>query len=331
MLTDFNTNLKYTALQNLAKIQAPVTVSNSSLSEFGVCGFETGYALENPKALVMWEAQFGDFANGAQVVFDQFVVPGESKWMNQCGLVISLPHGYDGQGPEHSSSRLERFLQLSDDSAEVPADFRSEGEDHLIEKRVRRSSLQVCYPSTPANYFHMLRRQIHRDFRKPLFFAFSKSGVRAPNVSALSELALGTKFAPVIVVGDLQHPKLTKIVFCSGQIERKVSQYITEHPNGPAIVLVKLEQIAPFPWEQVAAAIDGATKDSKPEVCWLQEEPQNMGMWAYVRPRLRSLLGTLRPTCMVRYIGRVTAASPASGFEYEHADEEKAIMKSIFK
>lgn len=344
VMTDQTNNVKHQTLSHLAKVQAPVIISNSSLSEFGVCGFEAGYSMENPKSLVMWEAQFGDFCNGAQVIFDQFLASAESKWIRQCGLVISLPHGYSGAGPEHSSARIERFLQLSDDADHVPADLFKNDAAVMLEARIAEGNWQVCYPSTPANYYHMLRRQTHRGFRKPLIFFFSKARLRAPNVSSLSEMAVGTRFQPVIDTARSESATtVRKVVFCSGQIESIVADArakvqaasgdATKHDD---VVLVKLEQIAPFPWEQVAEVMDRYETRGPggvaPVFTWLQEEPKNMGCWDFVRPRLQRLLvhkGLLKQGERLPYIGRVAAASPATGYTSVHKDEEKTIVDQV--
>lgn len=338
--TDYETGKKYCSLTKLANVQAPVVISNSCLSEFGVCGFELGYALENPKSLVMWEAQFGDFSNGAQVIFDQFLASGEAKWTRQCGLSISLPHGYSGAGPEHSSARVERFLQLSDDLDTVPNQFSSNSAETMLEARTSVGNWQICYPSTPANYYHMLRRQTHREFRKPLVFLFSKARLRAPNVSSLAEMATGTAFQPVIDTGNA-NARARKVVFCSGQIESICADFRAKRQTADIdptvlndVVLVKLEQIAPFPWEHVAQVIiKYSTQDPATTFVWLQEEPKNMGMWDFVRPRFQNLLrhlGVFSPSQRLQFIGRPSAASPATGYGSVHKAEEEAIVKEVF-
>lgn len=339
--TDFTTNAKYMALSQLANVQAPVVVSNSSLSEFGVCGFEAGYAMENPKSLVMWEAQFGDFCNGAQVIFDQFLASGEAKWIRQCGLVISLPHGYSGAGPEHSSARIERFLQLSDDADHVPESFSLVNASLSLEARISKGNWQVCYPTTPANYYHMLRRQTHREFRKPLIFFFSKARLRAPNVSKLADMSTGTSFQPVIDTGASDLRAVRKVVFCSGQIESIAQEYRakmqasdTDPTIHNGVVLVTLEQIAPFPWEHIGAVVKKYTAmNPRVKFAWLQEEPKNMGPWAFVRPRLQKLLQSLEALPegeRLVYIGRESAASPATGYSSIHKAEEQSIVESVF-
>jgi 2-oxoglutarate dehydrogenase E1 component len=340
VVTNYKTGEKYCSLNKLAKVQAPVSIANSSLSEFGVCGFELGYAMENPKSLVIWEAQFGDFSNGAQTIFDQFLASGEAKWDRQCGLCISLPHGYSGAGPEHSSARIERFLQLSDDAAELPDNLGRGGKNRetRLEERIRRGNWQVCYPSTPANYYHMLRRQIHRSFRKPLIFFFSKARLRAPNVSSLAEMATGTIFLPIIDCGVLntsgRNIPPRKVILCTGQIGQAVVDAHAKLSGGSEndhnVAIVRLEQIAPFPWEHL---MDTANKyiEMNPDVEfeWLQEEPKNMGCWHFVRPRLRALLETKGKK--ISCIGRDTAASPSTGYTSVHNAEEQQLIDAVFR
>ena len=354
--TDVETGDKFFPLKTISEKQGTVRVANSSLSEFGVCGFETGYAVSNKDAFVMWEAQFGDFANGAQVIFDQFLSSGEAKWNKQSGLTISLPHGYDGQGPEHSSSRVERFLQMTDDSHQLPADFNIDAEGQalldLCENRIAATNWQVCYPSTPANYFHMLRRQLARDFRKPLIFLFAKSGVRDPNLSTMAEMGPNTAFNHTYVshasgpADKMVDAEIERVYFCSGQVERKLKAVLAARNKdikddsqklGRNVAFVRLEQIAPFPFEQVAQAMrrfDKAT-DGKVEFSWLQEEAKNMGAWSYIRPRFREILtkvfGKTEGAARINYVGRIAAASPAVGQESMHNKEEKAIFDTVFR
>ncbi|KAG8344944.1 Dehydrogenase E1 component Transketolase pyrimidine binding domain [Trypanosoma vivax] len=335
VITDMETNVRYMPLGSLSDSQALVTVCNSSLSEFGVAGFELGYNVENPANLCMWEAQFGDFANGAQVIFDQFLCCGEEKWGIQSSLVLSLPHGYSGAGPEHSSARIERFLQLSNDTDVVPRNFRSGTTECMLELRIRNFNWQVCYPSTPANYFHMLRRQVLRKDFKPLVFFFSKARLRAPNVSSLAEMEEGTSFLPVIDTAVRNDVVARKVLFCTGQIESIVDERRRKLQSNDSnlhndVVLVKLEQLSPFPWEQVAEVLEKYHgRNANVQFAWLQEEPKNMGAWSYVRPRFQRLLHHLgmRPTGdTMSYIGRPTAASPSTGYMSVHLEEEDSII-----
>ncbi|KPA80900.1 putative mitochondrial 2-oxoglutarate dehydrogenase E1 component [Leptomonas pyrrhocoris] len=333
-VTDSKTNLKYYPVKTVSPTQALITISNSSLSELGVCGFEMGYNMENTKCLTMWEAQFGDFANGAQVIFDQFLGCCEEKWNEHSSLILSLPHGYSGAGPEHSSARIERFLQLSDDADCVPADFRKFSNDQALEIRVRRHNWQLTYPSTPANYFHILRRQGLREFSKPLVNFFSKARLRAPNLSALADMAKGSFFKAVLDTAPTPDVVARKVVFCSGQIESIVNDARAamqkENPGVHGdVVLVTLEQLAPFPWEQVADVMETyAQRNPETEFVWLQEEPRNMGMWTHMRPRMNSLLRKLgMKQARIGVISRPAVASPSTGYGSVHVVEEKKLIE----
>ncbi|KAL7703452.1 2-oxoglutarate dehydrogenase E1 component [Lotmaria passim] len=332
-ITDSKTNLKYFPIKTVSPTQALVTISNSSLSELAVCGFEMGYNLENTKSITIWEAQFGDFANGAQVIFDQFLGCAEEKWNEHSSLILSLPHGYSGAGPEHSSARVERFLQLSDDADRVPADFRKFPNDQALEVRIRRHNWQVTYPSTPASYFHILRRQGLREFSKPLVNFFSKARLRAPNLSAIKDMAKGSAFKAVIDTAATTDVVARKVVFCSGQIESIVNDARAamqkEKPGvHNDVVLVTLEQLAPFPWEQVADVMETyAQRNPDTEFVWLQEEPRNMGMWAHMRPRMNSLMRKLGiKQTRIDVVSRPAVASPSTGYGSVHVEEEKKLI-----
>ncbi|OQS07064.1 2-oxoglutarate dehydrogenase E1 component [Thraustotheca clavata] len=301
--------------------QGAFVASNSSLSEFGVLGFELGYSLENPNALVMWEAQFGDFANGAQIIIDQFISAGEDKWMRQSGLVMLLPHGYEGQGAEHSSCRIERFLQQTDDDPNVvpPMD-----EDHRMQ--IQQTNWQVVNCSTPAQYFHVLRRQLHREFRKPLISVQPKSLLRLKQASSsLAEMGPGTKFHRVL--GDdaklVADNKVKRIVLCSGKIYYDLAAE-REQSNVDDVALVRVEQIAPFPFDKVA---EFAAKYPNADIKWVQEEPENMGFWTYVNPRIETALKTInKDSRRPSYIGRDASAAPATGFHAVHNLEQSRII-----
>jgi 2-oxoglutarate dehydrogenase E1 component len=244
---------------------------------------------------VIWEAQFGDFANGAQIMIDQFISSSEQKWMQMSGLVMLLPHGFEGQGPEHSSARLERFLQLC-------------AEDNI----------QVANPTTPASFFHLIRRQVHRNFRKPLIIMTPKSLLRH-KISYMSELAEGTSFEPVIDDKNIDYKLVTRLVLCSGKIyydllEAKMKNNIKD------IALVRIEQLYPFPEKELKALF--SKYSAIKEAIWCQEEPENMGAWRFVDHNLRKL--------NLKYIGRDEAASPATGFSKRHNAENEEIMASIF-
>lgn len=306
-LTDQVTEEKYLPLNNIRKNgleigQADFTVLDSPLSEAGVLGFEYGYTLAEPNALVLWEGQFGDFANGAQVIIDQFICSAESKWLRFSGLVMLLPHGFEGQGPEHSSARLERYLQLC-------------AEDNM----------QVVNATTPANYFHVLRRQLRRNFRKPLVMMTPKSLLRHKLcVSALSEFAPGTYFQTVIGDSTVAAKSVKRVVICTGKVyydllEKRTAQDLK------SVALVRLEQMYPFPAATLKAEL--AKYPNATEIVWCQEEPENMGAWTFVDRRIEDVLVALggkatRP----RYAGRKAAASPATGSLKVHNAEQAALV-----
>ena len=295
VLVHFETEERYVPLNHLSKGQAPYTVLNSMLSEVAVLGFEYGYSIMEPRGLVMWEAQFGDFANNAQSVIDLYIVSGESKWKRLSGLVMLLPHGWEGLGPEHSSARLERFLQLCADD-----------------------NIQVCYPSTPAQYFHLLRRQAHSRYRKPLVVMTPKSLLRNPlAVSGIEDLARGT-FQEVL---DDTMPRRVKspgrVMLCSGKIYYELSTR-REALKAADTVILRLEQFYPFPEQQLKSLFEKYSRAKK--WFWVQEEPENMGGYQFVRPGLEALLpGPLN--C----ISRPAASSPATGFANVYRMEQASI------
>ena len=294
---------RYTPLNNIKENQENFEVIDSPLSEASVLGFEYGYSLTEPTALVMWEAQFGDFANGAQVIVDQFISSGEAKWLRMSGLVMLLPHGYEGQGPEHSSARLERYLQLC-------------GEDNM----------QVLNCSTPANYFHALRRQLKRDFRKPLIIMTPKSLLRNKMcVSKLSDMAEQTAFRRVIKDPDinLKDKNIKKVVICSGKVFYNLYEE-REKRKLENVKILRLEQIYPFPHRTLKEEL---SKTPDAEVVWCQEEPKNMGSWFFVDRKIEEVLMSykgkfLRPT----YAGREEAASPATGSLSRHNKEQADLV-----
>jgi len=283
--------------------QAKFIARNSTLSEAAVLGFEYGLSLADPDVLVLWEAQFGDFANGAQFIFDQFISSGESKWLRMSGLVMLLPHGFEGQGPEHSSARLERYLQ-----------------------QCAEDNWQVCNITTPANYYHALRRQIHRDFRKPLVIMTPKSLLRHKRaVSKLEEFGPGTSFNRVLPdCGDLVAPaKVKRVVLCTGKVYYDLLA-AREEANIANIALVRMEQLYPFPSISLSKELE---KYPGAEIVWCQEEPKNMGAWHFLDRRIEEVLGNLnveaeRPV----YVGRPEAASPATGSLGKHNAEQKALV-----
>jgi 2-oxoglutarate dehydrogenase E1 component len=307
ILYDQTTEERYIPLAHLHAEQAPFEVVDSFLSEEGVLGFEYGYSLADPNSLVLWEAQFGDFANGAQVYFDQFISSGEAKWLRMSGLVCLLPHGYEGQGPEHSSARLERFLQLY-------------AEDNI----------QVLYPSIPASYFHALRRQMHRDFRKPLIVMTPKSLLRHRQcVSTVAEMGPGSSFHRVMYdkpPSPADH-EIKRVILCSGKVYYDLAGRRRELGLDEVVALVRLEQLAPFPERVLMEELTRYPK--RAQVIWCQEEPRNMGAWTFVAPRIESVLGNLRmEQARPVYAGRPPAASPATGLYQQHVKEQATLIEA---
>lgn len=293
---DANTNESYCNIDNIQKGQQPFRIYNSLLSEFGVLGFEYGYAMATPNALVIWEAQFGDFANGAQVMIDQFITSAESKWQRMNGLVILLPHGYEGQGPEHSNARPERFLQLA-------------AEENLI----------VTNITTPANFFHMLRRQVTWNFRKPCVNFAPKSLLRHPLVvSPLTDFTKGS-FKEIIDDEYATAKSVKRVLLCTGKVYYDL---LEEQQNSKRkdIAIVRIEQLHPFPRKQFDAIIK---KYKGAEIVWVQEEPENMGYWTYM---LRTL-----PDVKLRVISRKASASPATGYAKVHKKEQAGIVSKAFE
>jgi len=278
-------------------------VHDSPLSEYGVLGFEYGYASADPKTLVLWEAQFGDFANGAQILIDQYIASSESKWLRANGLVMLLPHGYEGQGPEHSSARLERYLQLC-----------------------AQDNMQVCNITTPSNYFHALRRQMHRPFRKPLIIMTPKSLLRHPLAKSELEDFIGESHFRRIMA-DRTPPadeKIKRLVLCSGKVGYDLMEARDSEGLEDTSVL-RIEQIYPFPGEPLALRI--SRMKNLEEVVWCQEEPKNNGAWFFVEPFIEEVLKDAK--CKVtrpRYAGRSASASPATGLAKRHAMEQAALV-----
>ncbi len=310
-LVDQENEDRYIPLNHIREGQAEFEVIDTLLSEEAVVGFEYGYSSAEPKALVLWEAQFGDFANGAQVMIDQFVASGEMKWLRMCGLVMLLPHGYEGQGPEHSSARLERYLQLC-----------------------AQDNMQVAYCTTPANYFHILRRQMHRQFRKPLILMTPKSLLRHKRaVSFLSDMGPGSSFHRVFhdqaeVVPGATSVKLVpddqikRVILCTGKVYFDLMEE-REKRGETRIVMLRLEQLYPFP---EAALADELRRFPKAEIIWCQEEPKNQGAWTFVEPRIEDLIAKLGGSGRPRYTGRPEYASTAAGLASQHAEELKTFL-----
>ncbi|AMD19684.1 HCL467Cp [Eremothecium sinecaudum] len=321
----FNT---YTPLQKLSDKQGDFTICNSSLSEYGCMGFEYGYSLTSPDHFVMWEAQFGDFANTAQVIIDQYIAGAEIKWKQRSGLVLSLPHGYDGQGPEHSSGRLERFLQLgNEDPRFFPSELKSQ-------RQHQDCNIQIAYPTTPANLFHILRRQQHRQFRKPLILFFSKQLLRHP--LARSDLSEFTDGGFQWIIEDVELGKsigtkeeITRLVLITGQVYAALHKK-RESLGDKNTAFLKIEQLHPFPFNALRDAFN--TYPNLKDIVWCQEEPLNMGAWSYVSPRLTT---TLKETDKYanfpfRYVGRNPNGAVAAGSKGLHVAEEEAFLKDVF-
>jgi 2-oxoglutarate dehydrogenase E1 component len=292
----------HTPLQHIKEGQPRFTVINSLLSEEAVLGFEFGYSTAEPECLVIWEAQFGDFANGAQVVVDQFLSSSESKWGRFCGLVMMLPHGYDGQGPEHSSARLERFLQLC-------------AEDNM----------QVCMPSTPAQMFHLLRRQMLRPYRKPLIIMSPKSLLRNRlSTSSREDIADGSFQIVIDEVDPVIPDEVTRLVMCSGKVYYDILEKRREKELRH-VAIARVEQLYPFPEKEIVTLLKRYPRAN--EICWAQEEPRNQGMWFHMLSR-RHLAGCVQKRHKLVYAGRTYSASPAAGYLNVHLEEQRALVET---
>lgn len=340
VLHDQETGERYCPLDHVIMNQPEemFTVSNSSLSEFGVLGFELGYSMENPNSLVLWEAQFGDFANGAQVIFDQFISSGESKWLRQSGLVVLLPHGYDGQGPEHSSARLERYLQMSDDNPFVIPEM-----DPTLRTQIQQCNWQIVNVTTPANYFHVLRRQINRDFRKPLIVMSPKNLLRHKDCkSNLSEFddvqghpgfdKQGTRFKRLIKDqndhSDLEEG-IKRLILCSGKIYYELDEE-RQRLQRKDVAICRVEQLCPFPYDLVQRELK---RYPNAEIVWCQEEPMNMGAYSYITPRLTTAMTALGRGKYedIKYVGRAPSAATATGFSQLHVKEQREVLETALQ
>ena len=314
VLRNQDSHERYVPLHNISKTQKNFEVIDSLLSELGVLGFEFGYSLSEPETLVLWEAQFGDFSNGAQVVIDQFISSGESKWSRASGLVMLLPHGYEGQGPEHSSARLERFLQLC-----------------------AQENLQVVNCTTPANYFHVLRRQMRRDFRKPLIVMTPKSLLRHKRcISYLEDFTKKTRFHRILedhayiekskLIKLKTSKKIKKVVMCTGKIYFDLIEAREKNKNDE-VVFIRIEQLYPFPVKHLARELQ---KYKNAEFIWCQEEPMNMGAWNTVKYYIDRTLEMVKIKGeILKYVGRNAAASPATGNLNKHLAEQKEILEKV--
>jgi 2-oxoglutarate dehydrogenase E1 component len=293
-----DTNEGFCSLNTLAEKQARFCVHNSPLTENAVLGFEYGYSLGDPRMLVIWEAQFGDFVNGAQVIIDQFIASGEAKWKRSTGLVMLLPHGYEGQGPEHSSARLERFLQLCADD-----------------------NMQVVYPTTSAQIFHLIRKQVKQGFRKPLIVMTPKSMLRLPAaVSRVEGFVHGhfRQVLPDVGIAKGGEDSINKVLLCSGKIYHELAAQ-REKSGQTTTAIVRLEQLFPFPDGALTKVL--AMYPNAKKFAWVQEEPRNMGAYRFAQAQLKELLAI-----DVDYIGRTDSASPAVGSQKQHAIEQDKIL-----
>ena len=303
VLYDQENEERFVPLRHFREKQGLFEIVDSFLSEFGVLGFEYGYSQADPKTLVIWEAQFGDFSNGAQTIIDQFITTGERKWLRMSGLTLLLPHGHEGQGPEHTSSRLERFLQMC-------------AEDNI----------QVANPTSPANYFHILRRQMLRDFRKPLILMTPKSTLRHKNnTSSLDQFVNGSTFHRVLsdpIAKEFKN-KINRIILCSGKIYFELQDRINEL-DLKNIHIVRIEQLYPFPYETLEEELQ---EFKNCEVIWCQEEPKNMGAWQFVEQRIQRALIKIGIEKKLYFIGRRAAASPATGAFDRHLQNQKNIIR----
>jgi 2-oxoglutarate dehydrogenase E1 component len=285
---------------HLAEKQARICIYNSPLSEAAVLGFDYGYSIEYPKMLCLWEAQFGDFVNGAQTIIDQFIVSAESKWQRPSGIALLLPHGYEGQGPEHSSARIERFLQ-----------------------ECAEDNIQVCNVTTAAQYFHVLRRQMKRDFIKPLIIATPKSLLRAKYASSPAEEFIHGRFEEILgapEAGPVDNAK--RIIFCSGKVYYDLLKYRSDRKINDAAI-IRIEQLYPLAEKKLREMLKPFPKNAK--FVWCQEEPENMGAWTFIEPRLRTLFCT-----EIAYAGREASASPAVGALVRHKREQARLVADAF-
>ncbi|XP_050423125.1 2-oxoglutarate dehydrogenase complex component E1 isoform X4 [Adelges cooleyi] len=314
----------YRPLRQLYPDQAEYTVCNSSLSEFGVVGFELGFSMTNPNALVCWEAQFGDFNNTAQCIIDQFISSGQSKWVRQSGLVMLLPHGLEGMGPEHSSARLERFLQMCSDD---PDYFPPESDEFAV-RQLHDINWIVANCSTPANYFHILRRQIALPFRKPLILMTPKSLLRHPEAkSSFDEMNEDTEFQRLIPekgAASDNASNVKRVIFCSGKVYYDLTKAREERNLVDTVAIARVEQISPFPFDLIKKE---CAKYPNADIVWSQEEHKNQGPWLYVQPRFHTLLNDSKS---VSYAGRPTSASPATGSKMQHLKELAALLDTSF-
>ena len=302
VLYDEKTRERFIPLKNIAPNQETFCVYNSPLSEYAVLGFDYGYSMDFPSMLCIWEAQFGDFANGAQIIIDQFIASAEAKWRRPSSIVMLLPHGFEGQGPEHSSARLERFLQLC-----------------------AEENMQVCNLTTPAQYFHALRRQIHRGYRKPLVIMSPKSLLRSEDAASRVEDFTNARFEEILDDASIQDPsKVTRMIFCTGKVYYDLVKGRETASQQSTTAIVRLEQIYPLHGDRLREIV--ARYASLQRFVWCQEEPENMGAWNFIAPRIAGLVGSL-----IGYAGRPESASPAAGSSGKHKDQQAALINQAFQ
>ncbi|KAF7269918.1 hypothetical protein GWI33_017078 [Rhynchophorus ferrugineus] len=317
--------VRYTYLQDLFPDQAKYVVCNSPISEYGVLGFEHGYSMANPNSLVIWEAQFGDFANNAQTMFDTMIASGQSKWIRQCGMVCLLPHGLEGQGPEHSSARVERYLELTSDDP----DYLPPNTPTFAMNQLNDINWIVANCTTPANYFHIIRRQIKLPFRKPLILLTPKSLLRHTEArSSFSEMVEGTEFQRIIPSqgrSSEDPDNVKKLVFCSGKVYYDFAKTVQEKNLDHHIAITRIEQMCPFPYDLI---IEECNKYKNAQIVWGQEEHKNSGCWTYMQPRFET---ALKGTRLITYVGRPPSASTASGNKIQYQREYENLINDIIK
>jgi 2-oxoglutarate dehydrogenase E1 component len=301
VLYDEDNRQRYIPLNHLRPNQARFCVYNSPLSEYAVLGFDYGYSMDFPAQLYLWEAQFGDFANGAQIIIDQFIASSETKWRRPSAIALLLPHGYEGQGPEHSSARLERFLQLC-----------------------AEENMQVCYPTTPAQYFHVLRRQMHRKYRKPLMLMTPKSLLTHEQAVSTESDFTQSRFFEVLADSEASAKKVERVIFCSGKVYYDLIKYRKENNLTDAAAIIRIEQLYPLYKDKVARLVKPLINVKK--YIWCQEEPENMGAWTFILPQLLNLFPGY-----IHYAGRPASASPAAGTMQAHQAQQAALVKQAFE
>ncbi|KAL6854365.1 hypothetical protein ACP4OV_019268 [Aristida adscensionis] len=335
ILHDQKSGGKYCPLDHVTENQNVdfFTASNSLLSEFAVLGFEMGFSMESPNSLVLWEAQFGDFANCAQVIFDQFLSCAEARWLRQTGLVVLLPHGYDGQGPDHSGAHLERFLQMCDDNPFVIPEI-----EPTSSRQIQECNWQVVNVTTPANYFHVLRRQIHRDFRKPLIVMTPKNLLRhndcTSNLSDFEDFGRqATQFKRLIQDRD-NHKEveegINRLILCSGKVYYELDEERRNSGRNDDVAVCRIEQLCPFPYDLIQREL---RRYPNAEIVWCQEEPMNMGAYSYISPRLHTAMKALARGSFddIKYVGRAPSAAAATGFPSVHVKEQLELVKKALR